>query len=223
MRAIILILTLFLASVSLAINDSLLIANADVKVGANHKIGVGFSAAPIYLLMVNEVEFSSYYDYFIEPEGFRMSYAADVNIAIGQKASITTGLAYSNRDIIGKVLTYTHNGYTLPADYSKTLKFRYLDLPVQFKYQFINKKMGLFAEGGLTFNYLLKNPVDQLGQTIVPNKFNFNMNVAIGANYNLTNNLNLTMQTGYSQAILKNNRQQYKSIDFRIGAMYYFN
>lgn len=123
------------------------------------------------------IRFSDPYHYFADVQSYRV---------------ITNKSAIDNMEI--KTL--------IKSDEGITQMFRFLEVPVVFRYNVVNRNMGLHLKGGISGNYLLQNDVftgtntmqQSIGETYGVKQFNFAAMGGLVLDISLTGNLTFHLE-----------------------------
>ncbi len=115
-------------------------------------------------------------------------FGLDLMSDFGVRFTLKTGLryyktGYTTNDVDAHWPSESENGMYVPdpiLPYSGTIEhsYQYLELPLDIRYHILDKKIKLFAEGGLSINYSLDKTWMEVYNF---NRFNFSSNIGIGA------------------------------------------
>jgi len=80
--------------------------------------------------------------------------------------------------------------------------FRYLELPVMFRYKLIDRKVGLNLSGGMAYGFLVDNAaytgegsdIVRVGYTEGMNTFNLSSQLGLGMEYNISQKITFNLE-----------------------------
>lgn len=185
-----LFILIFIPSVSLAQNKKI----------TNFTTGLIFSSDIYFPKDASVTSASQGFEY---QSTFSHSQGLDMVLTFSNKFKISTGLFVST-----KKFERTDYCYTCDVDYTPVSNFvnRYLSIPVNAWFYFIDKRLDIYAIAGFTnsfsssvreFRTAYSGKIDEFNSKDDFKKYLLNANIGFGFNYNLTYRLSLGLNSIY--------------------------
>lgn len=182
-----------------------------------------------------------------ESNGTTFYLGTGVEIALGNRWSILTGIGYLNQKSDGKnnVVLDGENGYTpvgidhpielgsvfLSESYHYTKTNNYISIPISIKYPFINRKVMVRAGTGVSSDFMLSHIVNSETYGKVsykPSEVQYNTIVLsamlnLDVSYNLNNRYSISFETGIRKGITPiDKRKNIYPSSFTVGLVLFY-
>lgn len=195
------------------------------KAESNKKISVGFTFSPDYnYRALKNTDDSSYSDYIInfrndiEKGKFSFTTGFNINLKIGRKLELQSGLLYSNKGYRSpkQVPVYAVQPSGAPSHIKSKASFHYIDVPLKLNFVSGKGNLKFIAGGGFAAGLLLKKA--DILTLYYPNgsekeldqsdkfdykKFNLTVLVSAGVEYPLRKNIFLRAEPTLRYGLLK--------------------
>lgn len=197
-------------------------------------VGVNFSLDYSYrALHKNDSRISdSYIDFINEYEHPKIAYTTGINIQyhFNNKFSLASGVHYSQKNYGTQDYTYSvydtlGNLTKYPA--SQTYRFKYLDIPLEFRHFIGNNRFKFFYGVGANLNILLESGYEfrfdyfgyyrNVNTTKDLRRINFSPTLAIGVKYDSHSNLSVLLEPIVRYQLLTNSTQAITERLYNVG------
>jgi hypothetical protein len=166
------------------------------------KIGIGYSFDQQRL--PDQVYIHEFFGYSSLERGNNFTAGVTTELKLYSRLSLRTGLLYANRDYTGIFMCATCN-YDMMITNSErqAIKQRYLEVPAIARFYLVQKQFGLFADAGVTSNFLVQNQSSSnIGDSeIKSNNFILNAEVGVGVSYTIVKYIEISITTVYRNSI----------------------
>jgi hypothetical protein len=169
------------------------------------KIGVSYSFDQ--QLLPDQINIHEFYGYSSVEPGDNFTAGVTTELKLLSRLSLRTGLLYSNKDYTGLFVCATCSSDLMLGDLynaeRERITQRYLEIPAVARFYFVQKQFGLFADAGVTGNFLVQNEsTNNVGDSkIKSNNFILNAEVGIGVSYTIVKYIEISITTVYRNSI----------------------
>ena len=194
---------------------------------------IGFSLSPDYCFrkVKSNVENNWIKEAFDTLEVGKLGYTFGITYqyALRKKIDLVSGLLFSDKG------EKTRKQYTsTPTPFNYNNHFYYLDIPILFKYNFLDKKIKLFASAGVSCNIFLTHRMTQItGYTsddVKVNNYsktgispiNFAMIGSVGLECPLTNKWSFKLEPTYRRSVSSFSKAPIKKYLYSVGLNFGF-
>jgi hypothetical protein len=137
---------------------------------------------------------SQYIGYSLEFDKPNHTTGITLERKLSNKFSINSGLEYSNKDFTGTYYCAVCEFITLPLP--QTYELRFLQVPINIKYEYQINSFSLFALSGVTNSFTVKNQLNE-------NNYLLSGNIGLGMGYKINENWIFELSSEYNKSFTK--------------------
>jgi outer membrane protein with beta-barrel domain len=184
----------------------------------NFRIGINLNLENN--LSSNNVAFDKYTGYSANYNKINYKIGLNAEYELKNGFSLNSGINYSNKDFTGTFYCAVCD-FIIPPSPEK-IEFRFIEIPISLRYYFLSSKLKIFADVGITNQFLLKGPTNQifLNGENGNNKYIIGGKFGGGLEYNISREFAIQLITEYNRGfsnIFKESDFKINTISFGVG------
>lgn len=141
----------------------------------------------------------NYSGYFLEPADFNYTTGLTAQFALGSRTEFLTGFTYSKKDFTSTFYCHVCDFSRLPQP--EPIRLRYLEIPLLIRYNFLDKKLGLYADAGLLSGYRVSESDSDTDEVMFGSNYLLSGQVGLGASYAIGPRIGLNLNAVYRKTL----------------------